>query len=65
MDRPPQVGIEDFADSSINISIRFWAPTNQYFDTRYRANSSIFEALKAAEIDIPFPQREVRILKDG
>lgn len=65
MDRPPQVGIEDFADSSINIGIRFWAPTNQYFDTRYRANAAIFEALKAAEIAIPFPQREVRILGDG
>ncbi len=64
-EKAPQVGIEDFADSSINIGIRFWAPTNQYFDTRYRANSAIFEALKAAEIDIPFPQREVRILKDG
>jgi small conductance mechanosensitive channel len=62
MDRPPQVGIEDFADSSINIGIRFWAPTNQYFDTRYRANAAIFDALKAAEIDIPFPQREVRLL---
>jgi small conductance mechanosensitive channel len=64
-DRPPQVGIEDFADSSINIGIRFWAPTNRYFDTRYRANAAIFNALKANGIDIPFPQREVRILEKG
>lgn len=65
MDRPPQVGIEDFADSSINIGIRFWAPTNRYFDTRYRANAAIFKALKANDIEIPFPQREVRILEKG
>ncbi len=65
MEKPPQVGIEDFADSSVNIGIRFWAPTSHYFDTRYKANAAIFEALKAAEIDIPFPQREVRILSDG
>ena len=64
-ERPPQVGIEDFADSSINIGIRFWAPTAHYFDTRYRANAAIYEALKAAEIDIPFPQREVRLLNQG
>ncbi len=64
-ERAPQVGIEDFADSSINIGIRFWAPTSHYFDTRYRANAAIFEALKVAAIEIPFPQREVRILKDG
>ena len=64
-ERPPQVGIEDFADSSINIGIRFWAPTTHYFDTRYRSNAAIFGALKAAGIEIPFPQREVRMLKDA
>ena len=52
----------DFADRSIHIGIRFWAPTTHYFDTRFRANAAIFDALKAADIDIPFPQREVRIL---
>ena len=60
--RKPMVGIEDFADSSINIGIRFWAPTSYYFETRYRANAAILTALQAAGIDIPFPQREVRML---
>ena len=63
--RPPQVGIEEFADSSINIGIRFWAPTTHYFQTCYRANAAIFAALKAANIEIPFPQREVRLLQDN
>ena len=62
--RAPLVGIEDFADSSINIGIRFWAPTTHYFETRYRANAAIFSALQDAGITIPFPQREVRILDD-
>ena len=62
--RVPLIGIEDFADSSINIGIRFWAPTNHYFETRYRANSAILSALQNAGITIPFPQREVRILND-
>ncbi len=31
----------------------------------YRANAAIYEALKASEIDIPFPQREVRMLNQG
>jgi len=60
--RKPLVGIEDFADSSINIGIRFWVPTSHYFETRYRANAAIFDALQEANITIPFPQREVRIL---
>lgn len=63
-EKAPIVGIENFGDSSINIGIRFWAPTSYYFDTRYRANAEIFSALKNAEIVIPFPQREIRILSD-
>jgi len=61
-DKLPQVGLEDFADSSVNIGIRFWAQTNRYYDTRFRANAAIFEALKTANIEIPFPQREIKIL---
>ncbi len=60
--RKPLVGIEDFGDSSINIGIRFWSPTNCYFETRYKANAEIHSALKAANITMPFPQREVRLL---
>ena len=62
--RKPLVGIEDFADSSINIGIRFWAPTNCYFQTRYQANAAIHAALQDANITIPFPQREIRILSE-
>lgn len=62
--REPLVGIEDFADSSINIGIRFWAPTTDYFETRYRANAAIYAALQQAGITIPFPQREVRMLSE-
>lgn len=61
-ERKPQIGIDAFADSSINIGIRFWAPTTEYFHTRYEANLAIYQALKKANITIPFPQREVRML---
>jgi small conductance mechanosensitive channel len=64
MENPPQVGIEDFAESGIKIGIRFWAPTKKYFNTRYRANAAIYAALKAADIEIPLPQREIRMLNE-
>ena len=60
-DRPVQVGIEDFSGSCINIGVRFWAPTTHYFATRYRANTGIIQALKAAGILFPTPQRELWI----
>jgi small conductance mechanosensitive channel len=61
-DRPALIGIDNYGDSSINFGVRFWAPTQAHFQTRYAANLAIFEALAQAGISIPFPQREVRYL---
>lgn len=63
-ERRPMVGIEEFADSSINIGIRFWVPTSHYFETKYYANGAVFSALGDAGIVIPFPQREIRLLNE-
>lgn len=60
----PQVGIEAFADSSINIAYRYWIPTDRYFEIQYQVNLAVLNALKEAKIEIPFPQREV-ILKQA
>ena len=61
-DPPPQVGIEEFGDSSINIGIRYWIPTKQYFQTMYAVNLSVYRALKTSNITIPFPQRDVHMI---
>jgi len=61
-DPTPQIGIETFGDSSINIGIRFWVPTKKYFQTRFIANGAILKALRKGNITIPFPQREVAII---
>ena len=57
----PQIGIEAFADSSINISYRYWVPTPRYFQTFYAVNLAVYNALSEAGIKIPYPQREIRI----
>ena len=61
--RAPEVGIDEFADSSINIGYRVWVPTKKYHRTRYAINMAVYRALKAAEITIPFPQRDVHLIK--
>ena len=58
----PQIGIEKFADSSINIGFRYWVPTVKYFQLSYAVNLAIFKAFQSAKIAIPFPQQEVRII---
>lgn len=57
-----EVGIDSFGDSNINIAARLWAPTELHFHTRYLANEAIYSSLKQAQIEIAFPQREVRML---
>ena len=59
---PPQIGIQEFGDSSINIGLRYWIPTNKYFKTLYQVNLSLYKHLKAKNIEIPFPQRDVHIV---
>jgi len=61
-DRAPQVGIDEFADSSINIGMRYWVPTTAMFQTRYKANMAVVKALAENNIEIPFPQRDVHII---
>lgn len=63
-ERTPLVGIDDFADNGISIGIRFWAPTNHYFETLYRANAAIYAALQNADITMSLPQREIRMLNE-
>ena len=61
--REPDVGIDAFGDSSINIGYRVWVPTNTYHRSRYAINLAVYHALKKAEINIPFPQRDVRLIR--
>jgi len=63
--RPPQVGIDEFGDSSINFGIRYWVPTEKYHQLRFSVNDQLFKALHLAGIEIPFPQREIRLLNSS
>lgn len=57
----PQIGIEEFGDSSVNIGMRYWVPTKHYFQTLYRANLAVYRAIHQAGITIPFPQRDIHM----
>jgi small conductance mechanosensitive channel len=62
---PPQVGIEAYADSSINIGMRYWVPTKEYFNTLYAINLSVYKTFKESGISIPYPQRDVHIVSNA
>ncbi|MEN8135815.1 MAG: mechanosensitive ion channel family protein [Thermodesulfobacteriota bacterium] len=60
-----QIGIENFGDFSVDISYRYWVPSQKYFRNLYSTNLAVYKALKEASITIPFPQREVLLRKEG
>ncbi len=57
------IGIDEFADSSINIAIRIWTPTEHIYAAKYKAYQAIYLALEEANITIPFPQRDVHLIQ--
>lgn len=58
----PQVGLQQFGDSSIDIGCRYWIPTTKYFQTLCAVNLAIYKALAAASITMPYPQRDIHII---
>lgn len=58
------IGVEGFGESSVDIGYRYWVPTKSFFKTQYAVNLKILRALNEADIEIPFPRREVHISGD-
>jgi small conductance mechanosensitive channel len=61
----PIVGVTLLADSSINLAIRPWTKVDDYIPAQVEINQAVAEQLRAANISIPFPQREVRMLSNA
>jgi len=58
----PVVGVTALADSSIVIAVKPWANVPDYVAAGAAVNRGIVEKFREAKIEIPFPQRELRIL---
>ncbi len=61
-DPAPVFGIEQFADFSVSITINPWVNVPDYVAAVAEINRAVLETFRAKGIDIPFPQREVRLL---
>jgi small conductance mechanosensitive channel len=59
---PPVIAVTAMADSSINIAVKPWVSVSDYIAAQGELNMAIVEQFRAAGIQIPFPQREIRVL---
>jgi len=62
-DPAPTIGVLELADSSVNIAVRPWVKTSDYWDVFFATQESIKKQFDAAGISIPFPQRDVHLHK--
>ena len=58
----PVVGIVRLAEFNVAISINPWVSVTDYIAAGNEINQAVLETFRARGIDIPFPQREVRLL---
>lgn len=61
----PIIGTSSLGDSSVVIAIKPWAALDDFNPMQAELNKAVLEALRAAKISIPFPQREIRVLPDA
>ena len=62
-DPAPFVGVLELADSSVNLAVRPYVRPEHYWDVYFDVYEEAKNALDAANITIPFPQRDVHLYK--
>ncbi|NLC71703.1 MAG: mechanosensitive ion channel [Desulfuromonadaceae bacterium] len=60
-DPEPLVAVLELADSSVNLVVRPWVATGNYWDVHFDLTQKIKERFDLEGITIPFPQRDIHI----
>ena len=64
-DHAPVVAVFELADSSVNLVVRPWVKTGDYWDAYFELTEGIKLALDEHGISIPFPQRDVHVISEN
>jgi len=60
-DPEPMIVVEALADSSVNLKVRVWVNTGDYWSLYFDMQESVKKTFDAEGISIPFPQRDVHM----
>ena len=58
---PCLIGIKRFAESAIEIEVRYWVPTRRSYEIQYAVNKEIFRRIREHGILMPYPQLHVHM----
>ncbi|KXS37607.1 MAG: MscS mechanosensitive ion channel [Methanohalophilus sp. T328-1] len=63
-DPAPAVMTTELADSSVNLQLRAWTKTEDFWNVKKELTENIFKAYREFGIEIPFPQLDVHLDKE-
>lgn len=61
----PMVALGELGDSSVNITMRVWTKTDDYWGVYFDMNERVYQEFDAAGLSIPFPQMDVHVSKEA
>lgn len=61
----PEVYVGALADSSVNLSLRFWAKNTDFWGAHFHVMETVKLRYDQEGIQIPFPQRDVHLIQDA
>lgn len=59
--REPFVGLSELADSSVNLTVRAWTHSSNYWPLFFEMNERFYKELPEAGFEFPFPQLDVHL----
>ena len=58
------IEITQLADSAVNIVVRAWVNSSDYWNVFFEMNAKIYKTLPQRGINFPFPQMDIHLKKD-
>ena len=55
------IGLGELADSSVNLTLRVWCKTEDYWGVFFTMNERIYKEFGDRGLNIPFPQMDVHV----
>jgi len=60
-DPASMIAVKELADSSVNLVVRLWVKTEDYWDVYFDTTENVKKRFDAEGISIPFPQQDVHL----
>ncbi len=64
-DPEPFMALHTLADSSVNIVVRVWVNSGDYWPVHFSMNEKVYKTFPNEGLSFPFPQMDVHLTKEG